>query len=105
MSTPTEPTSRLVWSTDKSQPTTRPHVGRDTFLVFTAPLAAHLATLGHLVEEIVLKGDKVYWRAPIAADADRVRYQETLKRLGDAKRLTQAKLMGGVCTGPRERVR
>ena len=90
----TEPTSKLVWSTDPTVKTERPQhrTPRHTFLVFQPHVAAHLANLGHVVEQIVIQGDRVCWTAPIAAEADRDRYQVTLRILEDARRLTQQRL-------------
>ena len=96
------PESKLVYSTDRTQ---SPQLRRPRThqLIFAAPLAAHLATLGHLVEQVVLKkDDKVCWRVSLTAEADMCRYQTTLRILDEGRRLTQAKLQGGVYDGPRE---
>ena len=102
---PAQPTSRLVWSTDRSVKTERQTTPRPatTFLVFATPVAAHLANLGHLLEEVVLKDNRVCWRVPFAAQSDCDRYGETMKRLNEARSLTQAMIMGGVYTGPRSK--
>jgi hypothetical protein len=94
------PSSKLVYSTDLKQRA----ISRDTFLVFATPVAAHLANLGHFVDQIVLKDNRICWRVPVAAQDDCHRYGETMRRMNEARRLTECKLQGGVYDGRKERV-
>ena len=100
------PTDHEISTASNVRPADSRPQSQRSFLVFAGPLAAHLANLGYVVEQVVLKdNNRIGWRVPLAARADADRYGETLKRLDNAKRLTQCQLIGGVYTGQKERVR
>ncbi len=78
------PQSHLVWSTDAPAPGReefRARTAPTTFLVYSLGLAAHLGTLGFLIENLQSNRGGVIWRAPIEAKPAARKYESTYRAL------------------------
>ena len=83
------PQTRLAYSTEP-QPAHRSEFRarkqHTHFLIHAIGLAAHLGTIGVEVERIILRDQRVAWRAPLSARPEARRYENTFRALDNGRK-------------------